>query len=119
MLVKNTGQQGNAIAVYILNNMCLFKKKNKVIVNKAKPENPDELKIVPQAFEMNELETWRYNKFWEKHRECRIKAGEKTSSGFPVGGVITSFFGTGLGWIVHCKCPICGAEEDITDNENW
>lgn len=100
--------------------MCWYKNRNKaVIINREKPENSEELKIVPPSFEMNELEAWRYERFWEKHKECRIKAGEKTLSGYPIGGVITSFFGTGLGWVVHCKCPICGKEEDITDGESW
>lgn len=27
--------------------------------------------------------------------------------------------GTGIGTVVKIKCPICGAEEDITDIESW
>lgn len=27
--------------------------------------------------------------------------------------------GTGIGTILHVKCPICGEEEDITDMEAW
>lgn len=27
--------------------------------------------------------------------------------------------GTGIGTILHVKCPICGEEEDITDMEVW
>ena len=27
--------------------------------------------------------------------------------------------GTGIGTILHVKCPICGEEEDITDSEAW
>ena len=27
--------------------------------------------------------------------------------------------GTGIGTVVKIKCPICGAEEDMTDIESW
>lgn len=27
--------------------------------------------------------------------------------------------GTGIGTIIKIKCPICGAEEDITDTDSW
>ena len=27
--------------------------------------------------------------------------------------------GTGIGTVIKIKCPICGAEEDITDMDNW
>lgn len=98
----------------------LKKKYKKPIINKRTPNDPEELKDIRlQTMEMSPLETWRYRDFWDRHRKCRAEAGKETFSGFPVGSVITSFEGTGLGWIITCKCSICGKEEDITDIDNW
>lgn len=32
---------------------------------------------------------------------------------------VYDLFGTGFGLIVKIKCPVCGAEEDITDIDSW
>lgn len=32
---------------------------------------------------------------------------------------IYTLTGTGVGTVITIKCPICNAEEDITDDESW
>lgn len=32
---------------------------------------------------------------------------------------IVTLFGTGIGECIKVKCPVCGAEEDITDISAW
>lgn len=96
------------------------KKKEKAIQNNEKPEDLSELdEIKPYTMEMTPLETWRHNRFWDKHKNCRAKAGKNSFSGIPAGGVEVRATATGLGSIIVCRCTVCNEEEDITDFESW
>lgn len=58
------------------------------------------------ANRMDSLEYLRYKTFCDNHRHC-------------CGGIVTSFMGTGIGPVIHCKCEGCGKEVDITNVDNW
>lgn len=71
-------------------------------------------------FSMSVNEYYRYTKFIENHRDCRIDPETgKHRCGTIGGGTEVSFEGTGLGYIVKCKCQICGQIADITDSDCW
>ena len=56
----------------------------------------------------------RYEDFTKRHMHDRATSranGGKCPYLIPTG--------TGIGTILHVKCPICGEEEDITDGDVW
>lgn len=65
------------------------------------------------APKMNELEYARYREFNKRHAHRDISRGAIGCSS------AVTYVGTGLGTIVSCSCPICGASADITDNDSW
>ena len=55
-----------------------------------------------------------YNEFAKQHMHDRLTSrynGGRAPYLIPTG--------TGIGIILHVKCPICGEEKDITDNTVW
>lgn len=68
-----------------------------------------------RQYAMTSVEYLRYMAFSKDHEKCRDGIHSA------IGGLepVASFCGTGLGYIVHCKCPICGEEVDITDVSSW
>lgn len=62
----------------------------------------------------SEKELKAYNDFENRHIHDRLTSrynGGRAPYLIPTG--------TGIGTILHVKCPICGEEEDITDNSVW
>ena len=55
-----------------------------------------------------------YNKFVEKHSQCRL---EFKADGGKMPYVIQ--YGTGVGVCTKVCCQVCGATEDITDTSIW
>lgn len=63
-------------------------------------------KTVPRTISLSKLETFRLNKFCEKHKEC--------------GGTVTLkvVFGP-IGDCFECECSKCKEYINITDVDNW
>lgn len=51
------------------------------------------------------------HKHWELHKDKKYRTSSDTYQ--------YTLTETGFGTIIKIKCPICGAEEDITDILNW
>lgn len=72
------------------------------------------------TFRMNVNEYFRYNKFAEAHKDCRVdRETGRHKFGTIGGGLSVSFMSTGLGDIITVKCHACGEELDITDVDCW
>lgn len=61
----------------------------------------------------SEKELNDYNAFVEKHLVCRQT--KATGGALP----IISQYATGIGICTKLTCPVCGAEQDITDTSVW
>lgn len=95
----------------------LFKKKpEKMPVIKNDEYPPDDKLIItkPMTIVLDEIEAWRFDDFKERHLKC-----VRGKFGAIGGGISINVRGTGLGNIFQCKCHGCGAEEDITNVDNW
>lgn len=68
-----------------------------------------------RQFDMSGTEYLRYKAFSDDHEKCS-EGIHSTTGGL---GPSVTFVGTGLGYIVTCKCQICGEEADITDIDSW
>lgn len=58
---------------------------------------------------MSDKESKTRRKFVEQHYKSCGNAGT----------YIYELSGTGIGTVIKIKCPVCGAEEDITDYDSW
>lgn len=112
---KNIQQSLNSIkqaANYLMrDNKALratLNKYNKDVEIKAKD---DEIRSIQQRSisVLSPVEYERDKEFRERHYQIC-----KNGSHF-----IYDLQGTGIGTVVKIRCPICGAEEDITDIESW
>ena len=73
----------------------------------------DELHLSYGSFS-SQKELDAYNDFTEQHMHDRLTSrynGGRAPYLIPTG--------TGIGVILHVKCPICGEEKDITDDSVW
>lgn len=58
---------------------------------------------------MSDKESKARREFVEQHYKSCGNAGT----------YIYELSGTGIGTVIKIKCPVCGAEEDITDYDSW
>lgn len=58
---------------------------------------------------MTDSEREKQQEFMQHHYKTCNNAGQ----------YLYELTGTGIGTVIKIKCPVCGAEEDITDYDTW
>ena len=76
-------------------------------------------KIDKKVFRLNKVETLRYEQFRKNHANCRISSNGRSKFGCSGGGFSITFYPTGLGSNVICRCEGCKSYADITDFDSW
>jgi len=122
---------GKELAEAVLNTIEWYKKDNEKLTHQNKMMHDHAKEVVKHEYEkeikyLNERlalsygefaskkEKDAYDDFERRHMHDRI---ESKYNGGRAPYLIPT--GTGIGTILHVKCPICGAEENITDTEMW
>ena len=73
------------------------------------------LKNKQKTFKLDKVETARYQKFIQNHRNCQFDENNRSKFGAIGGGFSVTFKLSGEGNIIVCKCEGCNESANITN----